>query len=163
MLTDTQQSEIRRILGYPAIGRPNASYPSVASMFSAFKLIDPTGALETRLQGLQVYEEVQIFGQEHTSFALYPQPFGESYTPSDGSAVVYGFVPIIRIFQSDLTGARDFASFEKADVVSFSPLEAARRRSLLREKRRQLADYLVVPLDPDVANNSGGSRSHRRR
>lgn len=163
MLTPSQQAEIRRILGYPAIGKPQSTFPTAASLFSSFRMIDPTGALETRMQTLQDFEEVHVFGQESSFFASYPQPFGEVYNPSDGSSPIYGFVPIIRVLQSDLTGSRDFAAFDQADVVTFNKNEPGRRRALLREKRRQLADYLVVPLDPDVANNLTGQRLFRRR
>lgn len=161
MLTDIQQVELRRILGYPAIGTPVGSDITLASLSSYFRFFDPTGQLERRMLTLQTSEEVQIFGSEHENFSDYAQPFGEYYTPTDGSPTVYGWVPIIRLLQSDVTGSRSFAAFNNADIVAFSPLEIARRRSLLREKRQGLADFLYIPLDPDIQGNRRST--YRRR
>lgn len=92
MLTVTQQAEIRRVLGYPALGRPLSDFPTVGSMFSAYRILDPYGALETRMQTLTSYEEVQVLGAQHSAFsssyllASFGLPLGSS-----GGAVVYQF------------------------------------------------------------------------
>lgn len=158
MLTNTQQAELRRILGYPAIGTPQMTTESVSSMLSAFRFLDPTGALERRMVSLSVDEEVMIFGAEHPAFTTYTTPPGESYTSSSTGLIVWGYVPIIRILQSDVTDARAFAAFEQADVVKFRRNELAMRRSIVKEKRQELADFLFVPLAPDFMGRSSTFR-----
>ena len=161
MLTDTQQVEIRRILGYPAIGVPQKGTENVSSSLSAFRFLDPTGALERRMSSLATTEEVMIFGAEHLSFASYTPPVGENYTDSDSGITVWGYVPIIRILQSDVTGARAFAGFETADVVKFRKNELAMRKALVRDKKQELADFFCVPLSPDFQQRN--SRPTYRR
>lgn len=92
-LTNPQLTEIRRILGFPDIGVPGAGgtpNQSFASLFSWFRIMEPYGWLETRLQTLSADEEVAIFGQQHTAFAGYIIPSTLNLAISTPSSIAIG-------------------------------------------------------------------------
>jgi hypothetical protein len=93
-------------------------------------------------------------------------PPGPRFVPVGGSPVqdsepIYGYVPIIRVLESDLINSRENLDTQKADSWVPSPYELGKRSALLNSWRRRLADSLSVPLDPDIAGNArrmGGGR-----
>jgi hypothetical protein len=80
-------------------------------------------------------------------------PNGPYYVPEDNPQPVYGYVPIIRTLESDLINSRENLDLAKADTYVPRSDEMAARATLWRFYRRQLADRLSVPLDPDIAGN----------
>lgn len=164
-ITATQQTEIRRMLGFAALGQPVSSNPTIASLFSVYRVLDPTSALEIRMNNLAQDEEVQVLGTESPFFASYGLagvvPPCISWLNEDTGLTVSGFVPTIRILEGDIiTGLRRFIQFAKADVVTFNPMEARARKALLNKYRYDLATLLVVPLDPDLL---GSGKSTKRK
>jgi hypothetical protein len=166
-LSDTQQVELRRILGYPAKGASASlalGYPAFAS---AFAMWQPYAVLERRMLELSQDEEVAIFGAEHSAFASYPVVNGVSQAPglrwtSSTGVVTYGYVPTIRSLESDLAGKPGaFGSFSSLNRVAFRPDELRLRRALLNQYRADLADFLSVPLDPNLVGNRGRGRFRR--
>jgi hypothetical protein len=167
--TSAQESEIRRMLGFAALGVPSSSNPLIASLLSAYRVLDPTSALENRFMSLTQDEEVQVLGSESASFVNYIAPVVPpciSWTNSDTSLVVYGFVPTIRVLEGDLIGkSRDNLGYDVADVITFRKTELGQRNSLVNKVRLDLATLLFVPLDPDLLGHgkrSGGRGRFRR-
>jgi hypothetical protein len=78
------------------------------------------------------------------------------------SAPVFGYMPIIYLLASDLGSTRLRLTAKVAGDVVPRPTELAERDALLRRYRRELADLLGVPLDPDiVGNRRRGQRMQR--
>lgn len=80
-------------------------------------------------------------------------PSGPYYVPEDTGAPIYGYVPIIRTLESDLINSRENLDLAKADTYVPRSDEMAARATLWRFYRRQMAERLSVPLDPDIAGN----------
>lgn len=80
-------------------------------------------------------------------------PPGPYYTDSTLGLTTFGYLPIIRILESALANASDNLDSTKADSFVWRPSELAERTALLRRFRRELADRLGVPLDPDIVGN----------
>lgn len=80
-------------------------------------------------------------------------PPGPRFQDPSATEPVYGYVPIIRILESDLINARINLDTLKADVWEPRQDEVSARAVLWREYRKQLADRLSVPLDPDIVGN----------
>lgn len=80
-------------------------------------------------------------------------PPGPQYTPKGTSDTVFGYVPIIHTLESDLVNVRRNLDTLKADVWTVRPDEAGARFELLRFYRKELANRLGVPLDPDLIGN----------
>lgn len=88
-------------------------------------------------------------------------PPGVKFVPQNATVPVYGYVPIIRILEADLIGGRTSLIAEKVDVLTYRRSELSEREALLRYWKRQLADRLNVPSEPDFAGNK--RRAHGRR
>lgn len=165
-ITVAQQAEIRRMLGFAALGQPVSSNPSIASLLSAYRVLDPTSALEIRMNNLTQDEEVQVLGSESASFVTYVAPVIApciSWLNDDTGLTVYGFVPTIRILEGDLiTATRRWSSFSEAEV-KLNPRDLRLRQGTLDKVRLDLAKLLVVPLDPDLLGHGAHKRSTFRR
>lgn len=85
-------------------------------------------------------------------------PPGPQFTPIGSNEPVFGYVPIIRLLESDLINARVNLDTLKADVWEPRQDELSVRSALYREYRKELADRLSVPLDPDLIGNAAGRR-----
>jgi hypothetical protein len=89
-LTATQQNEILRILGYPALGQAlnmnNAT--GAASMHSFYRIWEAYEWLLTRFNSMLQDEEVYIFGAEHAAFGSYVVPALATLTFSGATPVV---------------------------------------------------------------------------
>lgn len=66
---------------------------------------------------------------------------------------IWGFVPVIRILESDTINSRTFLFAQQADTFTPRPNEIAARKALCRELRLQLAGLLNAPLDIDLVGN----------
>ena len=271
-LTVPQLTEIRRILGYPALGVPTQALGAYATLFSYFRIIDPYMWLETRMQSLTQDEEVSLFGAEHPAFGSYllpalltitflgatpvvgtifqikidgslipytvqtgdnptkiatnvgtlitqdanagsivianpegpailiysrtqgaqgnaiacqatssdpsltmqigtqtgqvvfgatsggADPPGIQWTPLGTSIPIYGYIPSIRYLEADLVNVRSNLGSLKIDVIERRPTELIEREWLIQRWKRELADRLNVPLNPDLAGNKGRRR-----
>jgi hypothetical protein len=69
----------------------------------------------------------------------------------------FGYLPTIRALESDLGGSRNFLFIHQAETFLPRANEPQIRLALLKRYRRELADRLSVPLDPDIASNRRGS------
>ncbi|MDB5093413.1 MAG: hypothetical protein JWO85_1514 [Candidatus Eremiobacteraeota bacterium] len=69
----------------------------------------------------------------------------------------FGYLPTIRALESDLGASRNFLFIHQADVFTPRADEPHVRNMLLKRYRRELADRLAVPLDPDIASNRKGN------
>lgn len=87
-------------------------------------------------------------------------PPGPRFLDPEATEPIYGYVPIIRILESDLINARINLDTLKADVWEPRQDELSVRAALWRKYRAELADRISVPLDPDIAGNQ--SRSIQR-
>lgn len=85
-------------------------------------------------------------------------PPGPQFTPIGTNEPVFGYVPIIHILESDLLNARINLDTLKADVWEPRQDELGVRWALLRQYRKELADRLSVPLDPDLVGNAQSSQ-----
>jgi len=269
-------TEIRRILGYPDLGQPNASNTGYGSLFSYYRIWDPYTWLETRMTTLTTDEEVALFGAEHPQFGSYlipasltltvvgaspvagtmfqvkvdgslleytvltgdtalkiaaamaalitqdanagtlvianpegasiliysrnqgaqgngisiqavssdpsvtmtigtqtsqvvygvtaggADPPGIQWLPQGATVPIYGYVPSIRLLEADMMTARANLATLEVDVIKRRPTELIEREWLLKRWRRELADRLNVPLDPDMAGNKGRRRQRVR-
>lgn len=91
-------------------------------------------------------------------------PPGPYFIPEGLTQPVYGYVPTIRVLDNDVANSRsnlDLTSAGKGDYVA-RPDELQGRKALLFRYRRQLADFLNVPIDPDLLGNRR-SRNQRYR
>src|SRR5580704_7755536 len=84
-------------------------------------------------------------------------PPGPQFTPTGTTETVFGFVPIIHILESDLVNARQNLDTLSADVWNPRQDELDVRYALLTEYKRQLANAISVPLDPDLVGNRRSS------
>lgn len=80
-------------------------------------------------------------------------PPGPQFTPIGSANVVFGYVPIIHILESDLVNARINLDTLQADVWYPRQDELRVRYSLLWQYRKELANRLSVPIDPDIVGN----------
>lgn len=281
-LSQTQQDEIFRILGYPAQGTAvpgNTGYPAFAS---ALGIWQPYAVLLNRLNTLRTDEEVELYGGEHPDFGSFLQPAsialslstpssiatgvmlmvdidgtiisfltqsgdtpttvaarlasdvnadstvsqsfmanavgnvtnlyaravgldgngygvqaissdpsllvaiggsparaavgytaggtnppGPRFVPDGQADPVYGFVPIVRMLEADQINSRnnlDMESVGGAGGSSYVPRknEVAGRSALLFQWRRRMADFLNVPIDPDLLGNRSRLRVRAR-
>jgi hypothetical protein len=83
-------------------------------------------------------------------------PPGPQFTPIGTDETVFGYVPIIHILESDLINSRINLDTLKADVWQPRQDELKVRYALLWQYRKELADRISVPLDPDIASNASG-------
>jgi hypothetical protein len=81
-------------------------------------------------------------------------PPGPQFTPIGTDNVVFGYVPIIHLLESDLINARINLDTLKADVWQPRQDELKVRYSLLWYYRKELADRISVPIDPDLTGNA---------
>lgn len=81
-------------------------------------------------------------------------PPGPQFTPIGSDEVVFGYVPIIHILESDLINSRINLDTLKADVWEPRQDELRVRYALLWQYRKELADRLSVPVDPDIVGNA---------
>jgi hypothetical protein len=81
-------------------------------------------------------------------------PPGPQFTPIGSTETVFGYVPIIHVLESDLVNARVNLDTLSADVWHPRQDELDVRYALLRHYRKELADRLSVPLDPDITGNA---------
>lgn len=81
-------------------------------------------------------------------------PPGPQYTPIGTTETVFGYVPIIHTLESDFINARINLDTLKAEEWQPRQDELAVRYALLRQYRKELADRLSVPLDPDLVGNA---------
>lgn len=80
-------------------------------------------------------------------------PNGPRFTPEGSTQPIYGYVPIIRILEDDLINSRENLDMAKADTYVPRSDEMGARAALWRFYRREMADRLGVPLDPDIIGN----------
>lgn len=90
-------------------------------------------------------------------------PPGPQYTPTGTSETVFGYVPIIHQLEGDLVNARvnlDTLRADGAGGASWQPRqdELSVRYALLRHYRRELANRLSVPLDPEIIDQDRRSQ-----
>jgi len=88
-----------------------------------------------------------------------PGPQFTAITGAQKGQVVFGFVPIIHLLESDLVNAR--ANLDTLSAEAWHPRqdELDVRKALLDKYRIDLANGLAVPIDPDImGNNSRGSQ-----
>jgi hypothetical protein len=88
-------------------------------------------------------------------------PPGPTIVPDGSVRPVFGYVPIIRILESDIGGARDNLDLQSVETYVPRPDEMESRARLLRRYRRELADRFNVPLDPDLVGNRRSGRLRR--
>lgn len=81
-------------------------------------------------------------------------PPGPQYTPIGSTETTFGYVPIIHVLESDLINSRVNLDTKKADVWEPRQDELGVRYALLHHYRKELADRLSVPMDPDIAGNA---------
>jgi len=105
---------------------------------------DPSLTMQIGTQSGQVVYGVTAGGAD---------PPGIQWTPAGGTVPIYGYVPAIRLLEADLVGARANLSTLKVDVIERRPTELLEREWLLNRWKRELADRLNVPLNPDMAHN----------
>lgn len=86
-------------------------------------------------------------------------PPGPRFTPQGQTTIVYGYIPIIRILEADLTSGRRSLTTSKVDVLEFRPTELLEREKLMDWWKREMATGLNLPLYADFA----GNRKRRRR
>lgn len=89
-------------------------------------------------------------------------PPGPSMTPTSGAQTIYGYVPIIKQLEDDLANVRENLDTTRADVYIPRVDEFIARKALLHRYRRELADRLGVPLDPDLVGNRRRGRMRYR-
>lgn len=112
MITETQKTEIRRILGFPAIGQAlnQSNVGIVASMHSYYRFYEPYEWMETRLNALEQDEEVQTFGAEHSAFASY-------VVPASLVATIVGATPVVGTeIQFQINGALETYVVQTGDT-----------------------------------------------
>lgn len=91
-------------------------------------------------------------------------PPGPYFIPEGQNQPVYGYVPTVRVMEGDLANSRgnfDLLSAGKGDYIA-RPDELVARKALLFRYRREMADFLNVPIDPDLLGNRRG-RNQRYR
>jgi hypothetical protein len=80
-------------------------------------------------------------------------PPGPQFTDIKSGEVTFGYVPIIHILESDLINARQNLDTLKAEEWEPRQDELDVRKALYDDYRRQLANCISVPLDPDIPGN----------
>lgn len=81
-------------------------------------------------------------------------PPGPQFKPLDGSPLITGYVPIIHVLESDLVNARTNLDTLSAEDWHPRQDELDVREALKNKFRRDLANALLVPLDPDIVGNN---------
>lgn len=66
---------------------------------------------------------------------------------------VFGYIPILRLLEQDVGYSRRNLSASIAADVTLRSTELAERGALLERFRREMADRLSVPVNPDMAGN----------
>lgn len=80
-------------------------------------------------------------------------PNGPRFIPEGQTQPIYGYVPIIRMLEGDLINSRENLDMAKADTYVPRSDEMGARAALWRFYRREMADRIGVPLDPDIIGN----------
>lgn len=80
-------------------------------------------------------------------------PPGPSMQVDGETRPTFGYVPIVRLLESDIAGARDNLDIQAVEGYTPRVDEMQARAGLLRRYRREIADRLNVPLDPDLVGN----------
>ena len=102
-----------------------------------------------------------INGAQAYSGATYggSDPPGPYLSDPNLGSTIWGYLPVIRVLENDIAVSRSSLKFSTADVVTYRPSELSERNALLHRYRRELADRLGVPLDPDIVGNRRKGRS----
>jgi hypothetical protein len=84
-------------------------------------------------------------------------PPGPYFQDPNLATPTFGYLPTIRALEGDLGQSRNFLFINQAETFIPRADEPQARVALLKRYRRELADRLSVPLDPDIASNRRGS------
>lgn len=74
-------------------------------------------------------------------------------SPNTQTAPIYGYLPILNYFETAYGNSTDILQIDRADVFTARKTVLAETFSLYQTWVMRLADYLGLPVNPDVTNN----------
>jgi hypothetical protein len=105
---------------------------------------------------------VQSFGSTGaviTSSPSMPSPQGTVGSSAGQPIILYGYIPILNYLEGAWMGTTQNLDTRQADVWKANPAELKQRKLLYEDWKWQLADRLMVPVNPNSVRRMGGGGS----